>query len=175
MTDLEDQFDIAYHMPFLEEQASNAAVIVEIGVGLGNGSTRAFGRGLSRSEKLKRMHIGVDNDADRPYEKPSHGVWFEVHGDSRDLATRYRVQELLMGRPVDILFIDTDHTYDQMQKELEVWSPIAGPSTLWIFHDTHMMGEYNHMTDAIKEFTQANGWTFIDHSREAHGLGLMRA
>lgn len=178
---MEDQCDIAYHMPFLEECASRASVIVEIGVGHGNGSTRAFARGLARSTHFGKLHIGVDIDPERPQEKPGYPYWHEVHGPSEQILIAFMVGNLIVDggrqpdRRPDIIFIDTDHNYEQMQKELEAWSPLAGPNTLWIFHDTWMSGEYNHMTDAIKEFAQANCWTFIDHSREAHGLGLMRA
>lgn len=170
-----DQDDIAVHMPFLEECAANATIILEIGVGHGNGSTRAFARGLERSTHFGKYHIGVDCDEARPQIKPSYAYWHEVHGPSEAPTTRYKVQDILGERYADIIFIDTDHTYEQMQKELPIWSKVAGTKTLWIFHDTWMNNTYNTMTDAIKEFAQANGWTFIDHSREAHGLGLMRA
>lgn len=175
-----DQDDMVVHMPFLEECASKAGVIVEIGVGHGNGSTRAFARGLERSEVPDKLHIGVDIDPERPQIKPTYDFWHEVHEASEDPASvqmaRYYLQSerRYAHRKADIIFIDTVHTYEQMALELPLWERIAGPNTLWIFHDTWMFGVYNHMTEAIKEFAAANGWQFEDYSRESHGLGLMR-
>lgn len=170
---MEDASDIAYHMPFLEECASKVGTVVEIGVGHGNGSTRAFSRGLERSTHFGKYHIGVDCDEERPQVKPSYSYWHEVHGSSEDINTRIAVQNILGDRYADIIFIDTIHTYEQMAQELPIWTRIAGPGTLWIFHDTWMFGVYNHMTEAIKEFA-TNGWEYLDQSRLAHGLGVLR-
>ena len=168
-----DQDDIAVHMPFLEACASKAGIILEIGVGHGNGSTRAFARGMERSQHKVKMQIGVDFDPERPQLKPEK-YWYEVHGPSEDPETAAKVEkQILEGRKADIIFIDTDHTYEQMEKELPIWAQFSKSETLWIFHDTWMWDVYNHMTDAIKKFAGREGWVFNDYSREAHGLGLM--
>jgi len=174
-----DQDDIWPHMPFLEECASKAGIIIEIGVGHGNGSTRAFARGLERSTAEFKLHVGVDIDPERPQLKPRYPYWREIHGPSEDKTTVAQVAGILwqasrLSDDADIIFIDTAHTYEQMKKELPLWEPFTGPITLWIFHDTWMNGEYNHMTDAIKEFAAAHGWEYEDYSKESHGLGLMR-
>lgn len=172
-----DQVDIAHHMPFLEDLASRAAVIVEVGCGHGNGSTRAFARGLERSTREGKMFISVDADPVRPQVRPTLPYWRVIHGKSEKVSTAGAVR-LALGpqQTVDILFIDTDHTYEQLRQELGIWSLlVAHTSTLWVFHDTYMFGEYNPMTDAIKEYCAAfPQWEFIDHSRESHGLGLMK-
>lgn len=169
-----DQEDMVVHMPFLEACAARAGVIVEIGVGHGNGSTRAFARGLERSTHYERFHFGVDIDPERPQIKPGYGYWREVHGASEDPYTRYAVQDMLDHRYASIIFIDTVHTKEQMQLELPIWATLAGPDTLWIFHDTWMFGSWNAMGDAIKEFAAAHDWEVVDYTRESHGLGLMR-
>ncbi len=167
-----DQDDMVVHMPFLEDCASKVGIIVEIGVGHGNGSTRAFARGLARSPARVKFHIGVDTDPERPQVKPDL-YWHEVCGASEHIRTVQQVAEVLEGRKADIIFIDTVHTYEQMEMELPLWNALTKAETLWIFHDTHMFGIYNHMTEAIKEFARANDWFFVDHSQESHGLGLM--
>ncbi len=176
---IHDQCDMIVHMPFLEECASKAGVIVEIGVGHGNGSTRAFARGLERSEFSPlpypgKLHILVDWDLERPQVKPMNSFWHEVHGPSEDIRTVQAVAEILDGRKADIIFIDTIHTYEQMELELPLWSALAGPDTLWIAHDTWMFQVWNHMSVAIQEFARANGWEFVDYDQASHGLGLMR-
>jgi len=168
-----DQCDMIPHMPFMEECASKAGIIVEIGVGHGNGSTRAFARGLLRSDHAEKMHIGVDWDPVRPQVVPEN-YWHMVHGPSEDPATAVRVIEILGGRKPDIIFIDTIHTYEQMAMELPIWANLAKDDTLWIFHDSWMLGVWNHMSEAIKEFASANEWEFVDYAQESHGLALMR-
>ncbi len=171
---MEDASDIAYHMPFLEECASRAGIIVEIGVGHGNGSTRAFARGLTRSRKPDRLHILVDIDPERPQEKPQYyDYWKVVTGASEDIKTRIAVEDILDHRYPDIIFIDTVHTYEQMKPEMEIWMRIASPQTLWLYHDTWIWGVYNRMTDAVKE-SAVDGWEYLDQSKLAHGMGVLR-
>jgi hypothetical protein len=172
---MEDASDIAYHMPFLEECASRAGVIVEIGVGHGNGSTRAFGRGLSRSDKQHKMHVLVDTDPERPQEKPPYDYWKVVTGASESEETMDAVDTLIQNHYADIIFIDTVHTYEQMKPEMCLWTELqwSGTRTLWLYHDTWMFGVYNHMTEAIKEFA-VDGWEYVDHSKLAHGMGVLR-
>jgi len=177
---MEDASDIAYHMPFLEKCASRAGIIVEIGVGHGNGSTRAFARGLARSTKEPKMHIGVDPDPDRPQERPA--LFTQVVGKAEDEMTadivddivRSRKMSYINGRP-SIIFIDTIHTHEQMSMEMPVWFDQADEDTLWLYHDTWLWGTYNRMTDAIKEFiADKDGWEYLDQSKLAHGMGLLR-
>jgi len=171
---LPDQSDIAYHMPFLEEVAAVARIIIEIGVGTGAGSTRAFARGLKRSPAEVKMHIGVDIRPEGVEEAPD-SYWYFVCGPSEAPSTAIKVAELIPDHAADIIFIDTIHIYEHMELELPIWERFAGYRTLWIFHDTWMFGIYNHMTEAIKDFCNLHPeWEFVDHSREAHGLGLMR-
>ena len=168
-----DQEDIALHMPFLEELASKASVILELGCGKGNGSTRALSRGLHRSKSNNKLMVTVDWNPNGPEEKPEDHWWWFVAGDTRRASTLRVVSSLLSQLP-DLIFIDTDHTPDQIEAELNLWFLVAHPFCTWVFHDTWMMGEYNPMTDAIKEFAASHGLEFIDYSRECHGLGLMR-
>ena len=170
-----DQPDIAYHMPLLEELASKAAFVLELGVGNGNGSTRAFVRGLDRSPHKDRLMISVDNDPARPEERPSVPWWHMVYGDTRNPNTLHSVLEICgYERKPDMIYIDTDHTYEQMQAELSLWGTLGSPPAVWLFHDTWMFGPYNHMTDAIKEYAAAHALTFFDLTHESHGLGMMK-
>lgn len=170
----EPTVDIAPHLKTLTDLSKRCAFVLEIGCGAGNGSTRAFQSGLSESP-LHRLHVSVDADLYQPrYERPDVPWWWKVTGDSREFPTAARVRALVGPRQADIIFIDTDHTYEVMQEELEVWQQFAHNGTIWLFHDTWMGGKYNHMTDAIKEFAQEYGWVYSDLSTESHGLGQMR-
>lgn len=169
-----DQSEMIIHMPTLEEYASRCGVIWELGCGHGNGSTRAFVRGLDRSSMPYRYLLSVDIDPDRPECMPLREYWGFLDGDTREESTAYRAKEQTWNIEPDLIYIDTEHTYEQMQQELAVWSPYAGDDTVWLFHDTWMFGTYNHMTDAIKEFAGRNGWIYTDLTQESHGLGEMR-
>lgn len=169
-----DQTDMAYHMPLLEELASKAAVIVELGCGHGNGSTRAFERGLERSTRFNKMLISIDCDPERPQCVPKALYWTKILGRTEDRQTMLRTASLLARRAPDILYVDTDHTKDQLAKELEVWSSIAAKNTHWLFHDTWMFGQYNPMVEAIHEFCAAHPqWQYREITKESHGLGEM--
>jgi predicted O-methyltransferase YrrM len=58
-----------------------------------------------------------------------------VLGDSHDAATRSRVEALLAGRELDVLFIDGDHSYDGVRRDFRDYSPFVRPGGLIGFHD----------------------------------------
>ena len=58
-----------------------------------------------------------------------------VEGDSRDEATRGRVEFYLANRPADVLFIDGDHRYPAVRRDWELYGPLVRPGGLAVFHD----------------------------------------
>jgi cephalosporin hydroxylase len=58
-----------------------------------------------------------------------------VYGDSHDTATRDALTKLLDGDPVDVLFIDADHTYAGVRTDYELYSPLVRPGGTVAFHD----------------------------------------
>lgn len=170
---MEYNFDIEKLMPIIEEYASKAKFVLEIGPAKGNGSTIAIERGLERSPNRHKMFVSVDIRDYMEY-KPKLDYWFFVLGDSRSKDTVWDVSNLCFrGEIPDLIFIDTVHTYEQMKVELETWWEASTLETTWLFHDTWMMGEYNHMTDAIKEFAEEHGLVYEDVTTDSHGLGAM--
>jgi hypothetical protein len=170
-----DAPDMIVHMPLLEEKAKKCnGFVLELGCLHGTGSTRAFRRGLKKNGG-ERLMVTVDMDPLMPdLDVPWEEWWHKVLGRTEDERTFEAVEKLCKGREAGVIFIDTDHTYEQMQKELELWKGLAGPDTVWLFHDTFMFGGYNPMTNAIKEFAVREGLMFEEVTRESHGMGLMR-
>ena len=169
----EPNVDFALHMPVLEGFAAKAGFVLEIGCGAGNGSTRAIQAGLARSPYGK-LHVSVDINLYQPcYERPEVDWWWKVTGDSRDPRTLLKVQGIVGGLRADVIFIDTHHTYEVMKAELALWPAMANDRTIWLFHDTWMLGAYNTMTDGIKEYAQSAGLVYEDLSVDSHGLGYM--
>jgi predicted O-methyltransferase YrrM len=60
-----------------------------------------------------------------------------VQGDSHSAATRERVEAALAGRPLDVLFIDGDHSYDGVRRDWELYAPLVRPGGLIGLHDVH--------------------------------------
>jgi cephalosporin hydroxylase len=58
-----------------------------------------------------------------------------IRGDSSTPQTLARVQSLLNGRPLDLLFIDGDHSYDGVKADFENYSPLVRPGGLIALHD----------------------------------------
>jgi predicted O-methyltransferase YrrM len=85
--------------------------------------------------------------------------WAEFHTDGNNLAfLRQRLEEYGLetwcqiiqatsveaakgwARPIDLLFIDCDHTYDGVKADFELFQPFLKPTALVVFHDS--MWEY---------------------------------
>jgi cephalosporin hydroxylase len=58
-----------------------------------------------------------------------------VHGDSHDEATLGKLEALLAGDDVDLLFIDGDHTYDGVRRDYQMYSQLVRPDGIVAFHD----------------------------------------
>lgn len=175
------KYDIDNYMPILSDMAAacEGGYVLELGVGQLDGSTAAFIEGLKRWQKIQAAHqplmVSVDWQMDftNPQLNPELPSWWHfVLGSTLDPQTFKFVSAY---RSPDIIFIDTEHSYEQMSAELALWGRLTNRYTTWLFHDTYMFGQYNHMTDAIKEYAAASGWVYDDVSVEAHGLGRMRA
>ncbi len=58
-----------------------------------------------------------------------------LRGDSHAPATVDRLRALLGGRPVDVLFIDGDHSYEGVRADYRSYSPLVRPGGLILLHD----------------------------------------
>ena len=165
---LPNQTDIELHMPYIAKLARDCNRIVEIGVGHGNGSTRAI------ASVQPAIHIMVDHFVAQPIEIPDGAIF--VKGDSRSMKTVFYVSRCMAFAAPDLIFIDTHHTYEQLEQELRVWSIIAWSGTKWLFHDTYMNGEPNPMCAAIVEYcADHKNMQYREISRESHGLWIMES
>ena len=71
------------------------------------------------------IHIGIDHSRKRG--RPD--IYAEIHSPG----TMKILKEKLNGRPINILFIDADHSYEAVKKDFEVFSPLC--SDIVVFHD----------------------------------------
>jgi len=64
-----------------------------------------------------------------------------VEGDSIDPATARKVKHVLGGRRVELLFVDSWHTVEHAEAELELYSPMLAPTSLIVMDDLNQPKE----------------------------------
>ena len=71
-----------------------------------------------------------------------------VRGDSHDSATAALVESLMEGAPLDLLFIDGDHSYEGAKADFMLYSPMVRHGGLIVLHDVVR----NNLNPEIKVF-----------------------
>jgi predicted O-methyltransferase YrrM len=66
----------------------------------------------------------------------------EIEGDSHDPAVLARVRDALVGRPIDLLFIDGDHSLGGVRDDWRRYAPLVRPGGLVVFHDLILSAEF---------------------------------
>lgn len=113
-------------------EAVSPQVVVEIGCDAG-GTLWAWGQ-------VAPTVFGItleDNSAPtggQCYDLDPHGATV-LRGDSHDPASLAWLVEQLAGRPVDVLVIDGDHSYDGVRADFETFSPLVRAGGLVLVHD----------------------------------------
>jgi predicted O-methyltransferase YrrM len=101
-----------------------------------------------------------------------------VLGDSHNAQTLARVQELLAGRPVDVLFVDGDHSYEGVHADFELYGPLVRPGGLIAFHDIvpgdeNLVGGVPGFWGEVKRSHETAEYV-ESWDQEAYGIGLVR-
>lgn len=63
--------------------------------------------------------------------------WHQIHGDSKDVARTWPE-----NKPVDLLFIDGDHSYDGCWGDLTLWYQHMNPGSIVAVHDYYKEQDY---------------------------------
>lgn len=162
--------DIHEHLPVLFDAVlthpAENLVVVECGVRTGN-STAAFLYALQvrQSGHLWSIDPQVPEIPDQWYANPQ---WRYLHGSDTDPRTLAAVPPA-----IDILFIDTSHTYEQTLEELAVYEARMNPGGIMFFHDTEVVSDVCDVSRALNVWSQASGieWT---NRTNCYGLGEIR-
>ena len=164
--------DIHAHLPRLFELASIPYVkVIELGVRRGD-STAAF---LAAAEEQGGEVWSVDiADPRVPAEWRDLPFWYLTVGDDLEVSD---------GLPdhVDIVFIDTSHTYEQTKAELELYVGKVKPGGFIVLHDTELKRpEASPESDpdfpvaqAVMEFVMANENLSVEWVEGCYGLGIV--
>jgi hypothetical protein len=151
--------DIQRHLPRLRQEASGT--VLELGV-RGGSSTVALLAGL---EERGGMLWSVDVDPASAAVFPDHAQWRFVLADSRDERS---VVDAGLPDELDVAFIDTIHTYEQVRDELEVWGDRVVEGGVILFHDTD---SYPPIRRAISEWCKSRSVPF-EFRGGSNGLGV---
>jgi predicted O-methyltransferase YrrM len=129
---------------FLERvQARRPRVVVEIGTARG-GMLFCFCQLAARDGMLVSIDLpgapncggqtATEREVFASFGPPGQAIQF-IPADSHLEATRGRLRDLLAGRPVDLLFIDGDHSYAGCMADFAMYREFVAPDGLIAFHD----------------------------------------
>ena len=156
---------------------AKAKVIVELGTQIGH-STRALlkatieNNGHMHSVELNANSLALVGEAMKSGGADT-SFWTAVPGDDLEVAKQWTIH-------MDLLFLDTSHTYENTVKELESYSKFVVPQGIIIMHDTYMdrsVPEQYPVRRAVEDWLKNNGeWEFLDITTpgDGWGLGLLR-
>lgn len=170
---------------FIEFARSHSPrTFVEIGTEAG-GTNFLVGRTLESIERIIAVDLLVRSRTRlRRYARP--GVEFTaIDGDSSSASTVARVADALAGRPIDLLFIDGDHSLAGVLADLRLYRPLVAPHGLIAFHDivpderlrsgrktNRYAGEVPLLWDRLR--TQFPHHEFVaDWTQEGLGIGVI--
>lgn len=158
--------DINEHLPHIKRLASECSSVAEFGV-RDVVSTWALLQGLAESQQPTKSYLGVDL-AQPPVSRfhlaqllaTENGILFQFH-EGDDL--KFDMD------PVDLLFIDTLHTYCHLTAELEKFSPKANKyialhdtSPPWGFVDDYFYhGDYSEYPESYDK-TKRGLWPAVE-------------
>lgn len=118
-------------------RAERPARLLEVGTG--NGGTLYL---LSWAAAADARILSVDL---RPLPRPRRLLYRLFAGrrqrlavwsaDSHATETRDEVRRFFRGEPLDVVFIDGDHTYEGVRRDFELYAPLVRPGGVIAFHD----------------------------------------
>lgn len=154
--------DINEHLPILKKLANECKSVTEFGVRSGN-STKAF---LSTNVKLKSYDLFKDVAVEELFQ----------YGKSLGKDIDYIIADDLKIEidETDLLFIDTDHTYNQLYKELMLHH--SKVRKYIVLHDTFTYGTSadGGLLSAIIDFMiPYPEWKFKYHTNNNNGLTVL--
>lgn len=152
--------DIKEHLPELRERAHGT--VLELGVREAV-STAALLTGVA--EHGGHLYsVDVMPECGRYY--AGHPNWTFIHADSRDKAA---IQSAGVPDVLDVLFIDTEHTYEQVLSELNTWGDMVKPGGVILAHDTD---SFPGVAQAIMAWAMERGYQ-PEFRHESNGLGVI--
>jgi predicted O-methyltransferase YrrM len=167
---------------FLEHAAKeNPRTVCEIGTANG-GTTFLLGQALPTTEIMIGVDLFIRRRPRLGYFTRPHQTVLLLDGDSSSQPIVDRVRQGLAGRPLDLLFIDGDHTFAGVARDFHAYRELVRDDGLIAFHDIiedsftrtgirtpHWTGEVPRFWQLLKPAYQSSEFVV---SREQDGLGI---
>jgi cephalosporin hydroxylase len=152
--------------------------VCEIGTLMGG--TSLFLTGLAPSvRKFVGIDIQLRNARLVAALAPSWVDVRHIEGSSREPAVNQRLAEELAGKPLDILFIDGDHSYEGVRSDFLEYRDVVSAGGLIAFHDIIDDRGGDFWAGGVPRFwrqinNQFRCWEFVDdYSQDAYGIGVV--
>lgn len=164
------------------------ATVCEIGAA-GGGTLFLFTRAAAPEATLVTVDVQFDparKAALRSFARDGQEVVC-LEGDSHSRETLRAVEDSFAGRPLDLLFIDGDHSYEGVSADFQLYSPLVRRGGLVVFHD--IVPDYRTRY-GLKTRTDAGGvplfWSEVkaahaaveeiveDAGQDGYGIGVLR-
>lgn len=130
---------------YFENREIKNPVIVEIGTGYNK--QKEFYKKILDCE-----YIGIDIKSESKT---------DIIGDSKSPETLSRLKKKLKGKPINLLFIDGDHTYEGVKKDYEIYAPLV--KNIIALHDViiYKSSVAKFWNELIEENKKVRDKTFI--------------
>jgi predicted O-methyltransferase YrrM len=103
-------------------------------------------------------------------------VW---HADSHLDETRDAVARFFDGRPLDLVFVDGDHSYEGVRRDHELYAPLLRPGGLIAFHD--IVDGHERDVGGVPRFwrevrsSATEAFEFVESwEQDGFGIGVLR-
>lgn len=156
--------DINEHLPVLRDLASECTSVCEMGVRYVV-STWAFAEGLPTGSSL----LSIDIKEPSEYGGTLTNIMLDCADKGIDF--EFKLADTLKVKipKVDLLFIDTDHTYKQLSQELRLHSDKAHKYI--VLHDTVSCAD--ELIPAVNELLEEGVWQIHKHYENNNGLMVL--
>ena len=107
------------------------------------------------------------------YPLADHGAEVLV-ADSHDPASLVWLEGRLGGRPIDVLFIDGDHSYEGARADYDMYAPLVRPGGLILLHD--VVNHANPLVDLERLWDEVrgdNGYVIASKRSRPVGFGVI--
>jgi predicted O-methyltransferase YrrM len=99
----------------------------------------------------------------------------EVIGDSLDDAVVGTVRDIANNlQRFDVIFIDADHTYDAVRRDLIHYGPCAKPGGLIVLHDSLSHSDVRRFVSELRTDGGEYGVEFLAEFALRHGIAVLR-
>jgi cephalosporin hydroxylase len=176
-------------LPFIALAASREPnVVVEIGTAQ-SGTNFLLGQILTSAELIIALDLRVHNHRLLNEFSRKDLQRLLIEGSSYDPSTVQRVERVLNGRKIDLLFIDGDHSYSGVKADYDAYHHLVSPGGLIAFHDivddhrtrfgsTKSVGYAGQVPMFWKELKKGKldqyFWEFIaDPDQDGMGIGVL--